>query len=141
MRYKFYETDNNGCYCHSNIVYNDKSYNFQKEHSFNIEEITDYFNPDSCIEYYYTIFEKDYGKIIDRVKQTYQPLQVDEMDDTPLPHSISAKEAYNSITDETFKELFSYILAILKKDPKTNLVKALCGNEIKYEENHYSKTG
>jgi hypothetical protein len=133
MRYTFFENKKYNWYFHSTIVYDEKSYNFQQDNSFNIEDIHDYYNPDAYIEYYYTIFEKDYGKIIDRIKQTYQPLQIDEMDD-------KAKAACNSITDETFKALFSYILAILKKDPKTNLVKTLCGDEIKYEENHYIKT-
>jgi hypothetical protein len=105
------------------------------KNSIRIVYTTDYYDTDGYWEEYYSIGENSFVKIIERISTKYEPFLLMNLD-------TNTAEIYDSIEKENCKLLFLYILSIKENHQKIHgdkLVSILCGDEIEYERNIYSK--
>jgi hypothetical protein len=96
----------------------------------------DYWDDDSEWEEYYEIQEKDYPKVIENVQKEFSPFSIEQLDD-------EAKKVYESIDNETLKQIFLFILSIINSYGGgirgEEMIKILCGDNIEVKKQIYSK--
>jgi hypothetical protein len=108
------------------------------ENSIRIVYTTDYYDTDGYWEEYYSLDEKALDKVLDRCGRTIELFELSLLQNL----NVEAVRTYNAIESEKGKLLFLYIMIIKKEHPKIHgddLISSLCGDEIEYERNIYSK--
>jgi len=108
-----------------------------------IIDSTDYFDDDSEWDEYYTLVCDVFPEIINRLGQNYKPVDINKLESEEA-------EFYNSLENDLLKIIFLYILSINEKKPSerkiekdgllgSDLINILCGTDIKYKQNIWSK--
>jgi hypothetical protein len=131
MEYKFYENKYPKNYVLSSYI------SFGND-SFTIKDMDDYFNDDEdgYWEEYFFIKEENYEKILENIKKQFIPYSLTLFDD-------EITNTYDSINNKNLKLIFLYIISIINQynyDIRSEkLVKILCGKNIEYTRDVYSK--
>ena len=108
-----------------------------------ITDSTDYFDCDSERNEYYTIESNNYLELINKLEKEYKPISVKNL-------SSKTRIYYNYFKNKNLKKLFRLILSIIGYDKNIKdetekymrgdrIIKLLCGDDIKYKKEYYSK--
>jgi len=108
-----------------------------------IIDSTDYYDDDSEWDEYYTINSDVFLEIINKLEKTFIPVNINEF-------TSKENEFYDSLENDLFKKLFLYILSINKKKKQEEniekdglfgsvIIEILCGTDIKYKRDIWSK--